>query len=748
MNVFLTRNSRNSIKECMSIPTMIAIYLLPKLEDLKIYKRIDSKRKWKGKSLTELEWKTSLMKVYEENDIPLTPPFLLMSKPFLFTNAYTCFIDYCESEKLPYTAENYSQLHKCVGSFIRIRLYRLELCKKVYSIAQSLGNHIVDSMDDMLQFFKDTTCQTKHTNECRKRNGRSKEATTWDITIDSLLIKYINQKGRCHISFQPLILKHNADYICSVERINSNVGETIENTVLICREFNIGSNLQFTRELLQKCIELKDYNYTDEEIDSVCKQIDKVNTIERTKVIMNEDIEYNELRCQYCGVISNDKFDKYQGCSNCVSEYSKQCRNYPHDYVVNKLASAKLTSENKHKRRKKNGTFDLTLKWYIDRVRFQRMKCAISGVPLVFGRLLSFRASIERLENSTTYIQENCVLVALEFNTSKQWIKEKYERVCTEFLRYQEEKVTELEQIDQNYIPNYDIKCLDCSILQDISLGERLRQGFCYPQQPFEYPIDSKNENISLPDEEWREIPEFSDYRVSNLGRLYRLSFRRLYSIQKPRLVRNDDYVVTARLYLLVANAFLPPYVGISNYQIVHIDNNKQNNNVNNLTRKIFITKLEKERAVPRSKRTTVRRKVYKYDITGQLRKVYESVSKASKDNNGSHERISNCRFGIILINDFIFSYENESSERIIQLLEELQSKKKDKTNNPKIVFQYNLDNTYVATHNSIRAACRATGVDSKSITECRRGDRRSAKGFLFRAEATMITDEDEEKEN
>ncbi len=745
MNVFLTRNSRNSIKECMSIPTMIAIYLLPKLEDLKIYKRIENKRKWKGKALTENEWKICLTDIYNENVIPLHPPFLLMSKPFLFTNAYTSFKDYCSNEELSYNDENYRQLHECVSSFILIRLYRLELCKRAYSIVQSLGNHIVDSLDDMLQFFKDVAFQTKKTTNYRKRKGRTEEVLTWNLTIDSLLIKYINQKGRCYISFQPLILKHNADYLCSVERIDNNQGETIENTVLICKEFNIGSNLQFTRQLLQKCIELKDYEYTDEEIESVCKQIVEFNTIERTKVIMEENIEYNELRWEYCGIISDEKFDKHQGCSKCVSEYSKQCRNFPHDYVINKLACAQICSENKHKLRKKYGIFDLTLKWYIDTVRRQRMKCAITGVPLVFGRLLSFRSSIERLKNTTTYTQTNCVLVALEFNTSKQWTKEKYEHICLEFLRYQREFV-ETEQIEHNYLPNY-IKNLNPSILEDISLGEKLRREFSYPQQPFEYPINKNNENISFPDEEWKDIPNFSDYRISNFGRLYRLSYTRLYSKKTLRLIRDDDYVVIVRLYLLVANAFLEPYEGTYNWKIVHVDNDKNNNNINNLLRKISIPNSERERALPRTKRTTKNRKVYKYEISGRLIKVYKSATKAARKNHLSLTKISNCRFGIVFVNNFIFSYENETVERIAQLLEEFQLKMRNKKNNPKIVFQYKLDNTYIATYDSIKDACRATKIDNKSITECRRGDRRSAGGFLFRAEA-LITDEDEEKEN
>jgi len=47
--------------------------------------------------------------------------------------------------------------------------------------------------------------------------------------------------------------------------------------------------------------------------------------------------------------------------------------------------------------------------------------CYYSGVPLEYKRPHSdWRMSLERLDNSLGYTPENCVLIAIEFNTSDQ----------------------------------------------------------------------------------------------------------------------------------------------------------------------------------------------------------------------------------------------------------------------------------------------------------------------------------------
>jgi len=78
----------------------------------------------------------------------------------------------------------------------------------------------------------------KHSLRIAKNPKRSKENSEFSLTVDDILQKIIDQKGRCAYSSIPLAYERNADYRASIERINSKLGHTDENTVLICLDFN------------------------------------------------------------------------------------------------------------------------------------------------------------------------------------------------------------------------------------------------------------------------------------------------------------------------------------------------------------------------------------------------------------------------------------------------------------------------------------------------------------------------------
>lgn len=106
-----------------------------------------------------------------------------------------------------------------------------------------------------------------------------------------------------------------------------------------------------------------------------------------------------------------------------------------------------------------------------------------------------------------------------------------------------------------------------------------------------------------LNSEEWRDIPDFSSYQVSDLGRVRSLLYRNLYgSFPRIRILKTcfdsnrNPYLlitlhrftvprqkVTFRVHILVALAFLSP--DPSRPQINHKDGVKTNNRVLNLER-------------------------------------------------------------------------------------------------------------------------------------------------------------------
>jgi len=81
-------------------------------------------------------------------------------------------------------------------------------------------------------------CAKAHLRQIAKNPNRSKENSEFSLTVDIILQKIIDQKGRCAYSSIPLAYKRGSKYRVSIERINNKLGYTKENTVLICLEFN------------------------------------------------------------------------------------------------------------------------------------------------------------------------------------------------------------------------------------------------------------------------------------------------------------------------------------------------------------------------------------------------------------------------------------------------------------------------------------------------------------------------------
>ncbi len=73
--------------------------------------------------------------------------------------------------------------------------------------------------------------------------------------------------------------------------------------------------------------------------------------------------------------------------------------------------------------------FTITEEWYLQQIKRQNCRCAISGVPLVFKSHRQWQASIEQLNELLGYTPKNCVLICLDFQTSPQWTNDVFRNV-------------------------------------------------------------------------------------------------------------------------------------------------------------------------------------------------------------------------------------------------------------------------------------------------------------------------------
>lgn len=120
-------------------------------------------------------------------------------------------------------------------------------------------------------------------------------------------------------------------------------------------------------------------------------------------------------------------------------------------------------------------------------------------------------------------------------------------------------------------------------------------------------------------EEIWKEVPSYSNYEVSNFGRLKSKNYNKTKyeRIMKPLksnegyinyILAKDGYAKTYKAHILIGIVFLGYIPNKGNIVIDHIDNDKTNNRLDNLQIITFRENLTKDRS-----RISGYRNVYKH---------------------------------------------------------------------------------------------------------------------------------------
>jgi hypothetical protein len=126
---------------------------------------------------------------------------------------------------------------------------------------------------------------------------------------------------------------------------------------------------------------------------------------------------------------------------------------------------------------------------------------------------------------------------------------------------------------------------------------------------------------------------------------------------------------------------------------------------------------------------------IAKYNTEGELIKVYQSVKEAAKDNNLSPGNIGYvCNNKRDTCGGFVWRFFNNKNEAIEIGLDKLKNRTQ-KGNSCVKISQYDLDETYLGSYNSIKECEEKTGCSSSKIVLVCQGKRKQTKGFIFRYE-------------
>ena len=209
----------------------------------------------------------------------------------------------------------------------------------------------------------------------------------FDLGIEHVFDMLLAQRGRCAYSALPMeILLPHSHWRMSLERKNNLQGYTIQNCALICLEFN---SPDFSRP-------------------SGMRRGDVQGTAqwsaEKVKLIGNAASLRVDMQ-----LLSKDLREAAQAFG---SERHLRCRNLRH-------RAMRMASRAKFRSASKGLPCDVTFKDILDMLWMQRGRCFYSGIPLQYkASHVDWVMSLERLNNKRGYVQDNCFLIAAEFNTT------------------------------------------------------------------------------------------------------------------------------------------------------------------------------------------------------------------------------------------------------------------------------------------------------------------------------------------
>lgn len=146
-----------------------------------------------------------------------------------------------------------------------------------------------------------------------------------------------------------------------------------------------------------------------------------------------------KFRCRYCKEVfdNQERVYKKNYCKPCQSTNLKeQYRKLKDNLSLDKLLKLRL-NQSKHRAKQKNIAFNLTLEFLTVKFNQQNGQCFYSGLPMEIQLSRGYSVSIDRMDSSKGYTQDNVVLCCDRVNCMKHESSiEEMKELCRAILNH------------------------------------------------------------------------------------------------------------------------------------------------------------------------------------------------------------------------------------------------------------------------------------------------------------------------
>ena len=253
----------------------------------------------------------------------------------------------------------------------------------------------------------------------KKRNNKGRCHDDVEYSHDDLRQMFIDNGRKCYISGNDMVDEYwtGSPYSASVERLDNTLGYVKGNVVLICQYLQISKG-DYSPDEIRSWF---NYDVSNDNFIFDDSIFIKPNNKRRKarKVVVNGDMK----SCTDCDdMLPLSSFSgKLSCCKSCSNIRNKNHFNTPYGFVIKMVNTAKRSAKIRGAKRKRNDSSheveDDLFTLFVDIIKQQGGRCAITGIPFVYETNHKFAPSPDRLDDTKGYVPGNVRMIIVPLNT-------------------------------------------------------------------------------------------------------------------------------------------------------------------------------------------------------------------------------------------------------------------------------------------------------------------------------------------